>query len=151
MQNNAEQTFDPKVMINALERSSEIMNKEVEMLKKMNIAELHKLQDEKNKLANLLEQYQIFLAKNPQIVRSLPEKTFQRLTEEAQKFEEIVREDTKQTIRARRVQGIIMEAVKKAMNKKISQSLPYGRSGAVDEMKTQRVASYTPIRVKEDL
>jgi hypothetical protein len=125
-------SFNPSEMIAVTRQLSNLLSREIAMLNDMQIAKIHELYEEKMELASILEGYRDVLKNNPEILDSIPKRTLDEMRSEATKFEQLIEEDNKQITRAKEVHKLVMEAVKKTLEKNMVMSSGYNKRGVVD-------------------
>jgi hypothetical protein len=124
--------FNPLNMLAMLRRLSKILAEEIAMLDVMNLAGISTLYNDKIELISSIEGYKTTLAANPEILHTIPATVIDQLKKEAEKFEILVDEDSKQLERAMEVHKLIMKAVRSVLEKKMAMSAGYNKNGIVD-------------------
>lgn len=143
-------TMEPSDIIDITKRLADILRQEAQMIKEMKLSKLHTLQEEKLNLTSILESYKNVLKDNPHIVRSIPKNTLGEMKDIAKDFETVVAEDAIQIQKARKVHGIVMEALKNAVLKQNSISKGYNKSGEIDYGKKKMFQSQ-PFSINESI
>lgn len=124
--------FNAGNMIAVTRQLSSLLTKEIALLNDMKIVKIHELYDEKMALAEVLEGYRDIIKNNPDILKSIPQRTLDEMRTEATKFEKLIEEDNKQITRAKEVHKLVMEAVKKTLEKNLVMRSGYNKKGVVD-------------------
>lgn len=88
-----------------------VMERETEFLKKMDIRAVGTLQDEKQKLTKLMEAYQRLIAAKPELIRALDPASREELAALTERFGRVVAENMRRTAVARSVNQRVMQAV----------------------------------------
>ena len=115
-------------LMGATLRLSDLMSEESVMLQEMRIAELPKLQEEKMKLATLLEAYQQRLSTDPGFVKNADERTQEELLLLTDDLAFNVEENFRQVATARAVNSRILQAMMDVLNEE-HQPGTYGKQG----------------------
>ncbi len=142
--------FNPAEMIAVTRKLSEVLTKEIALLNDMKIASIHELYDDKIALASILEGYRDALKNNPALLNNIPNRTLDEMRSESAKFELLIEEDNRQITRAKEVHKLVMDAVKKSLEKNMVMSSGYNKRGVVD---LGYAGSYTapPVSVNENI
>jgi flagellar biosynthesis/type III secretory pathway chaperone len=98
-------------LITVTARLKEVLTRETEHLKLMQVKELAKLQEEKQKLTKTLEAYQRLIAARPELVRALDEGTREELAEISEAFGRAVAENMHRVAIARTVNQRVVNAI----------------------------------------
>lgn len=129
---NNEIAFDYADMMRITRKLSGILEKEIMLLKDMKIARIHELYNDKIELSNKLELYKEMLVRNPDLLNSIPKQDLEQIRKEATAFESLVAEDLKQMNRAKEVHTLVMEAIRKTLEKNVIMGSGYNKKGVID-------------------
>ena len=92
-------------------RLKELLSRETEHLKLMQVAELARLQDEKQRLVKTMEAFQRLIAARPELVRALDEDSRAELAELSYAFQRVVAENMQRVAIARAVNQRVVDAI----------------------------------------
>jgi hypothetical protein len=120
-------------IVSVVKRLTDILAEEVSLIKKMQLSKLHLLQDEKLKLLSVVENFKDTIQENPEILNSMNESTKDELKKTNLEFEQLIEEDGKQLVKARKVHGIVMEAIRKVLDEQRKNSMGYNQDGTVTD------------------
>lgn len=143
-----EEAFNPSGMIAATRKLSTVLSQEIALLKDMKIARIHELYEDKMELSAILEGYKSALQKNPALLESIPQKMLDEMRKEAASFERLIEEDHKQITRAKEVHKLVMDAIKKTLEKNVVKSSGYNKKGIIDPGNSNAYVS-RPISINE--
>lgn len=129
-------TFDSTNMLNLLRKISGILEEEVGLLQQMKIAAIHKFNADKMAIISILETYKQLLAQNPDLINTIPDRVRAQLREEATRFERLSEEDGRLLVRAGEVHKLVMEALKRALDKRVAMNSGYTKQGIVSPGKS---------------
>ena len=89
----------------------DLLSKETEYLRSMNVAQLGALQHEKQRLTALLESYKTLLAANPNVLKAMDEATREELAETLSEFSQVVDENYHRVAVARSINQRIVQTI----------------------------------------
>ena len=102
-------------LITVTARLKELLERETEHLKQMQVKELNSLRQEKEQLTSVMEAYQRLIAARPELISMLDEGSREELAELTEEFSRVVAENMRRTAVARavnqRLVSTIMEVV----------------------------------------
>lgn len=98
-------------LITITARLKDVLVKETQHLKQMEIRELARLQEEKVKLTKAMEGYQRLLAAKPELVRQLDDASREELAQLTEEFTQAVSENLRRTAVARAVNQRVVSAI----------------------------------------
>ncbi len=137
-------------MIATTKRLSEIIQEEVDLLKKMKVSQLHTLHDEKLSLTSTLEEYKEVFVNNPNAINSIPGEMKRKIRDQALKFESIIEEDGKQLSRVMKIQEIVWGVIQEKSAKQMSSNRGYDKNGNLT-YKRNNIANTPPIKIIENI
>lgn len=128
--------MDMYELITVTARLKDVLIQETEYLKTMQVRELGKLQDEKQKLTKLLESYQQMLAARPELIQALDESSREELGELTEAFSRAVSENLQRTAVARAVNQRVVSAIMEVVTEQHHAGTynRYGSSAAPTDM-----------------
>jgi hypothetical protein len=138
-------------IVSVVKRLTDILAEEVSLIKKMQLSKLHLLQDEKLKLLSVVENFKDTIQENPEILNSMNESTKDELKKTNLEFEQLIEEDGKQLVKARKVHGIVMEAIRKVLDEQRKNSMGYNQDGTVTDNNKKKILSSTPFTVNSSI
>lgn len=102
-------------LITITARLRDLLVRETAHLKAMEIQEIAKLQEEKQKLTKLMDAYQKLIQKRPELVRMLDADSRAELTELAAEFSRALAENMQRTAVARAVNQRVVQAIREVV------------------------------------
>jgi hypothetical protein len=145
-----ESLFDPDAMLAVVRKLSFILAEESSLLKDMKITKIHKFYNDKIELTAILENYKAILIQNPQLLNGFSKRTLQQIRDEMSKFDVLVTENTKEIIRAKEVHRLVMEALRKTLEKNTVKSIGYNKKGLIST-ESNGVYFTPPVSINEDI
>lgn len=127
--------IDFQQFLETLQRLTAILSTEIQMIKEMKISDLDTLQEEKLKLLTIIENFKGIINENPDILGGINKETRAELQKANDKFEELIEEDGKQLIKAKKIHGIVMESIRKVLEDNRKKTMVYDGKGAIGEAK----------------
>jgi uncharacterized protein YqeY len=115
-------------LITVTARLKELLSRETEHLKRMEVGELAKLADEKQKLTKIMESYQRLIAQRPELVRALDADSREELALLMEDFTRVVSENMQRTAVARAVNQRVVQAIMEVVTEN-QHAGTYNRSG----------------------
>ncbi len=115
-------------LITVTARLKELLSRETEHLKRMEVKELAKLSDEKQKLTKIMESYQRLIAQRPELVQALDADSRAELAELTDDFARVVSENMQRTAVARAVNQRVVQAIMEVVTEN-QHAGTYNRSG----------------------
>lgn len=98
-------------LITVTARLKELLSRETEHLKRMEVKELSKLADEKQKLTKIMESYQRLIAQRPELVQALDADSREELALLTEEFTRVMSENMQRTAVARAVNQRVVQAI----------------------------------------
>jgi hypothetical protein len=102
---------DVNLLILLVSRLAQLLGREVDMLEKMDIKEVAKLQPEKIALVDALEKQKKLIARRPEILLDLDDDMRDNLVELLQIFDAVVQENHNKLLVAKEVNQIVVDAI----------------------------------------
>lgn len=121
--------FDLENMILTIKHLSILLEKEIFMLKNMQLKEIETIQQEKITMSSLIEQYKDMITRNPLLLKNQPEEQLDQFEEIVINFEKILSQYTIQCNKSKASRDIIMDSIKKAFMKNNNKLNNYNSSG----------------------
>lgn len=143
--------FNLQDFISTTDRLSEILENEIESLKKLRVRDLKPVEGEKYFLTEKLETYKKLLEKKPQIVHSLSKEERDELRIKALKFGSLVNEDRKQILRSKLATEMLMDTIKSAVQDNTAKSMGYNRMGIHNDAKTSGTPYSSSVAINETI
>jgi uncharacterized protein YPO0396 len=98
-------------LITITARLKDVLVRESEHLRKMEMQEVGRLQDEKGKLTKLMESYQRLLSAKPELVRQMDEASREDLAEISEEFSRALADNQRRTTVARAINQRVVQAI----------------------------------------
>lgn len=113
-----------------------VLEREIEFLKKMQINEVGKLQEEKQALTKRMEQFRAVIAARPELIRALDEASRDELAEITEAFHYVLAENLRRTAVARAVNQRVVQAITEVVTEKqhVGTYTKYGTSAAPSDL-----------------
>ncbi len=115
-------------LITVTARLKELLSRETEHLKRMEVSELAKLSDEKQKLTKIMESYQRLISQRPELVQALDADSREELALLTDDFIRVVGENMQRTAVARAVNQRVVQAIMEVVTEN-QHAGTYNRSG----------------------
>lgn len=116
-------------LITVTARLKELLSRETEHLKRMEVKELAKLADEKQKLTKIMESYQRLIHQRPELVQALDADSRDELAALTEEFARVVSENLQRTAVARAVNMRVAQAIMEVVTEN-QHAGTYNRSGS---------------------
>lgn len=116
-------------LITVTARLKELLSRETEHLKRMEVKEMAKLADEKQKLTKIMENYQRLIHQRPELVLALDADSREELGQLTQEFTRVVSENLQRTAVARAVNMRVAQAIMEVVTEN-QHAGTYNRNGS---------------------
>ena len=116
-------------LITVTARLKELLTRETEHLKRMEVKELAKLADEKQKLTRVMENYQRLIRQRPELVQALDAESREELVQLTDDFARTVSENLQRTAVARAVNMRVAQAIMEVVTEN-QHAGTYNKSGS---------------------
>ncbi len=120
-------------MIDDIVALKTLMQQETEYLKKLDMAAVKSLNDTKLRLVKKLELQKALIARNPSLLEDLSIDQKQQLATVHEGFETVIRENFHETLKAREINRVVVEAVSLEYNKYEQRATAYGNDGGLSK------------------
>lgn len=138
-------------LIRAASRLIEVMNREVEMLRAMRVADIGALQPEKRQLTIEYEESVAALAAEPELLRALEPALRAELAAVAARFDAAVAENARALNVVRESHDRLLHAIVEAVAEQRSRQKAYTAKGALDNPRAGRRAPTISLSVDQRL
>ena len=143
--------FNPSEMIATTRKLSKLLTTEIALLKDMKIAKIHELYEDKIELTAILESYKEILSNNPGVLNAISKRTLDEMRTEAARFEALIEEDRKLIFRANEVHKLIMDALRKSLEKNVVMSSGYNNKGVISSGYGMSTYIAPPVSVNKNI
>lgn len=116
-------------LITVTARLKELLSRETEHLKRMEVKEMAKLADEKQKLTKIMESYQRLIHQRPELIQALDADSRAELSELTEDFTRVVSENLQRTAVARAVNMRVAQAIMEVVTEN-QHAGTYNRNGS---------------------
>lgn len=116
-------------LITVTARLKELLSRETEHLKRMEVKELSKLADEKQKLTKIMESYQRLIRQRPELIQALDADSREELAQLTDDFARTVSENLQRTAVARAVNMRVAQAIMEVVTEN-QHAGTYNKSGS---------------------
>lgn len=142
--------LDTEELMVVIKRLISLLQTEIELIKVMKFTEVRKLQDEKIKLTSVVEDYKDFIHHNPDILAGIPPRVLEDMKRVNAEFEQLIAEDGKQLLKARKIHALTMEAIRKVLEDRRRREMTYNKGGFFGEGKKHHVETQ-PFQISESI
>jgi hypothetical protein len=133
--NQDKQDLDFDDLIASLQAITALIQEECQMIDKMDLKNIGTLQEQKLKLTKKIESYKVIISANPEVINEIDEKTKQKLMEVNYNFEEMVKVNGRQIVKAQKVHSLVMESIQKVLQDHKNRDSTYSKNGILGETK----------------
>jgi len=121
--------IDIQDIITVTSQLMHILSKETELLRRFRVADMGGLQDEKIKYVHYLEMAKKMIHANPILIRSFPEASIRELQQLSEIFNQVLKENHYELLKAKNTNQKILEIMYKIVRKQVDEKSGYNQKG----------------------